>query len=288
MMMFWFRLVINLRLSLAIAIIPAKMYAKRIFTFVLSLSLLTLPGVSAAAIPPQSQKSSEPPVAPAFKSAKPAKAVTPTIQEVAPKVNTKSTTKPLAKTSVKASAKSNSRGAVKPLPAEKVETLEMSNGNNDNDNEDSSGWVTKNNSFEIMGHISWWILGAVSYHPAVIVKVRNVSGKNLTGQPIHVQARFLDPGTGEVTVARKDIVKAMPNNHMFYVFLRAPQAYELSIDTSEWPSLETKVMCRVGDDGRTQNLLLTNVEPVTMSYDDAFYQINRAAEFKGPGKSRRR
>src|SRR5262249_28608026 len=57
--------------------------------------------------------------------------------------------------------------------------------------------------------------------------------------------------------------------------LRGPKAWELPIDSSAWPTIECKVMCRVADAGDegTQELGVTRLEQITMTDDEALAEL---------------
>jgi len=59
------------------------------------------------------------------------------------------------------------------------------------------------------------------------------------------------------------------------LMLRGPKAWELPIDSSAWPTIECKVMCRVADAGDegTQELGVTRLEQITMTDDEALAEL---------------
>ena len=130
-------------------------------------------------------------------------------------------------------------------------------------------------------YIAWWSLDAMGYHPAVMVRIENISGRDLSGQPVRFQGRFMDMREGVRTTARKEIRQSLSPYEKVYVFLKGPQAFQLPIDVSVWPPIECKVMCRVGDvdDEGTQTLLETKLEQITMSDDDAYHKVSRMADY---------
>lgn len=133
----------------------------------------------------------------------------------------------------------------------------------------------------VAGCITWWSHDAVGYHPTILLKLENSSNINLTGELIHFQGRFTDIRTGYVSVARKELRQDFASHHQIYLSLRAPTAVDLPIDDNAWPSIECKVMCRigsVGDEG-TQDLLITHLDAITMSDEDAFAQLAKQTGF---------
>lgn len=133
-----------------------------------------------------------------------------------------------------------------------------------------------------VAHVTWWSLDPTGYHPAVLVKIENTSGKDLSGQLIRFQGRFMDMQNGIVTVARKESRQALAPNQEIYIALRAPQPYQLPIDVNAWPQIECKVMCRVGSvgDEGTQTLIISKLESVTMTDDDAYQKLSKVLEFR--------
>lgn len=133
--------------------------------------------------------------------------------------------------------------------------------------------------------VTWWFHDALGYHPAILIVVRNVSGRDLSGIPVKLQAQFTNARNGHVSVAREEVRQIFEDNREFQVFLKSPRAYELPIDQSLWPNLDCKVMCRVGDTGNepTQMLIRSvKLEAITMSPDDAHTLLQ-----KGPSTIRR-
>jgi hypothetical protein len=133
-----------------------------------------------------------------------------------------------------------------------------------------------------VGCITWWSHDAVGYHPAMILRIENSSGQNLVGERLRVQGRFTDLRNGYVTVARKDERLTLLKNEQMYIMLRAPSSFELPIDEFAWPSIECKAMARVGEvgDEGTQDLLITHLEAVTMTDDEARAQLARQTDFR--------
>ena len=137
------------------------------------------------------------------------------------------------------------------------------------------------NPLKVVNYITWWSLDPTGYHPAVLLKLENNSGADLTGQEIHFQGRFLNLRTTDITVARKDSRSSFTPHQRVLVSLIAPDAYELPINSGDWPKLECKVMCRVGDvgDEGTQTLVITEVERVAMSDDEARQGLEKLREY---------
>ncbi len=141
----------------------------------------------------------------------------------------------------------------------------------------------------VRSFVSWWSHDATGYHPTVLIQVENASGRDLSGIPMKFQARFQDLRNGFVTVARKEtrfeqlFVDMAPK----YLMLKGPRAFELPIDTDMWPTIEFKVMCRVGDvsDEGTQTLLVARLDSVTMTDEDSMSRLSKQARFDSPKHS---
>lgn len=136
----------------------------------------------------------------------------------------------------------------------------------------------------VLSAVTWWSLDNRGYHPAVLVKIQNLSGHDLTAKQLQFQARFLDTRTGANTIGRSEVRQSFPKNKLIYILLKGKDAYDLSNNIDEWPPFECKLMCRVGEVGHegTQTLLVSKVELVAMTDEDALYKINRMADLPPP------
>jgi len=123
--------------------------------------------------------------------------------------------------------------------------------------------------------VTYWSHDAVGYHPAIIFRVENVSGSDLTGERIKFQGKFTDLNNGQGTIDRKEVRTEFRNNQEIQVSLIGPTAFELPIDKFRWPQIEAKVMCRVGEvgDEGTQTLLIENLERQTMTDEEASQRL---------------
>lgn len=129
---------------------------------------------------------------------------------------------------------------------------------------------------------SWWSHDATGYHPAVFLKLENDSGRDLSGQLIQFQSRFTDLRNGYVTIGRKEMRCEFANHQQLYVVLKGPQTFELPIDENLWPRIECKVMCRIGEigDEGTQTLLITKLESVTMTDEEAMVKLSKQPDIR--------
>lgn len=120
--------------------------------------------------------------------------------------------------------------------------------------------------------VAWWMHDATGYHPAIYLILQNTSGVDLSWKPIKFQGLFRDLRNGYVTVARDEIRKEFHPNQQLYLLLEGPKAFELPIDKNSWPTIECKVMSRVGsvdDDEATQDVLITKLEQEAMTDEEA-------------------
>ncbi len=133
-----------------------------------------------------------------------------------------------------------------------------------------------------LSYVTWWSHDATGYHPAILLKMENYSGKDLTAQLMKFQARFVDLASGVTTLGRREVRQAFVPHQQIYVLLKGKQDFELSIDENEWPAIECKVMCRIGEvgDSGTQTLVVAKLERITMSDEDAMQKMGRMSDFR--------
>ncbi len=138
--------------------------------------------------------------------------------------------------------------------------------------------LRKPHNFSILACVTCWSHDAAGYHPSMCLFLENISGHSIpsqagsnsgpTDEEIPFQGRFTDIRTGEVTVAREYRRAPIRNHERFPVFLRGPQSYDLPIDSSLWPSIECKAMCRINDT-EPEDLFIGRLAHITMSDEDA-------------------
>lgn len=146
---------------------------------------------------------------------------------------------------------------------------------------ESSAAAAGRAGIRVVNYVTWWSLDPSGYHPAILLKLENASGRDLTAQLIRFQGRFMDLRTTMVTVARDQQQRQfVPRQHIL-VWLKGPEAFELGLNANQWPNMECKVMARIGDvdDAGTQTLVITNVDRVVMSDDDAHQQLEKLREY---------
>jgi hypothetical protein len=131
-------------------------------------------------------------------------------------------------------------------------------------------------------YVTWWSHDALGYHPAIYLRLENVSGTNLVGERLRLQVRFTNVRSTDVTVARFDQRISLLKNQQKDIMLRGPIPFELSIDENAWPTIECKAMSRVGDvgDSGTQTLAITYLDRVTMTDDEAQTQLEKQPDLR--------
>jgi hypothetical protein len=131
-------------------------------------------------------------------------------------------------------------------------------------------------------YVTWWSHDALGYHPAIYLRLENISGTNLIGERLRMQVRFTNVRTTDVTVARYDQRVSLLRNQQKDVMMRGPIPFELSIDQNAWPTIECKAMCRVGEvgDSGTQTLAIANLDRVTMTDDEAQTQLEKQPDLR--------
>ena len=131
-------------------------------------------------------------------------------------------------------------------------------------------------------NVTWWFHSALGYHPAVLMRIENASGQRIDGAVIKFQARFTNLRDGYVNVARDEVRTNLEPGRQIIKFLYAPRAFELPIDQNAWPKMECKVMCKIGDDddAPTQTLIITKLNSMTMSYDDATNTLTKLPDIR--------
>jgi hypothetical protein len=154
-----------------------------------------------------------------------------------------------------------------------------SSAQNESEFDEASKQVDK---IAAISYVTWWAHDAsAGYHPTLLLKIENYSNKDLTGTLLRFQARFIDLTDGITSTAKRDVRQSFVPHQQIYVLLKGPQAFDLPIDEYNWPMIECKVMCRVGEvgDEGTQTLIVTKLESITMNEDEAMQKMSRLADF---------
>lgn len=133
----------------------------------------------------------------------------------------------------------------------------------------------------VLNYVTGWYHDAGGYHPAVFLLIENTSGRDLSGKFIRFQGRFTDLQTSEVAVGRKEIRQELKPYQQSRIAIIAPYGYELPMEVYRWPTMEVKVMSRIGNvgDEGTETLLVTKLESVAQTTEDAFQTLNNASSY---------
>jgi hypothetical protein len=147
------------------------------------------------------------------------------------------------------------------------------------DPSDSSEPTTK--KMEATAYVTWWFHSALGYHPAILLRVENVSGETLNDK-IRYQARFTNLRDGYVNVGRFDTFTRLEPHKQGKILLRSSRPYELPIDQDAWPKMECKVMCKIGesDDSPSQTMLITKLDSLTMSAEEASSLLDKQPDIR--------
>lgn len=154
--------------------------------------------------------------------------------------------------------------------------------NSDDDREDSrrddsqsSAQSKTSTKLFVPAFVTYWTHDALGYHPSICFNVENVSGTNLLGQPVQLQAHFRLLSEGILTIYRWtatfDTIGGMQQVN---TEAHGKRPFELPMDQSDWPLIECKILCKLSDNSEVQKLLIARIQPVAMTDDDARNQLN--------------
>lgn len=131
--------------------------------------------------------------------------------------------------------------------------------------------LSKSKEITVRQILTWWSHDPTGYHPSVGLLIENTSGRDLSRTQIRFQARFFDLQTANVQLGRAESIGNFQPNRVKIIKLHGSRPHELPLSKDYWPTIECRVMCRVGDvdDTGTLNLFLTKVEKIAMSDDEA-------------------
>lgn len=141
---------------------------------------------------------------------------------------------------------------------------------------------TKSKSLLVLNYVTGWTHDPQGgYHPAIFMLLENVSSRDISNRLIRFQARFTDLHTAEVSIGRKEVRRELKPHQQFSLSIEAENAYELPFEIHQWPSIETKVMCRVGQGGdeSTETLTIAKVEAVARTENESFEALNQATSY---------
>jgi hypothetical protein len=140
---------------------------------------------------------------------------------------------------------------------------------------------TQGKTLTVLNYVTGWTHDAVGYHPALFMLLENSGGRDLSNKHIRFQARFTDLRTAEVTIGRSDLRRELKPHQQFSLAIEGEQGFELPFEVYQWPSIEAKAMCRVGEAGDegTETLTIAKVDPVARTTNDAFEALNQATSY---------
>ncbi len=129
----------------------------------------------------------------------------------------------------------------------------------------------------VPAYVTYWTHDALGYHPSIMLTIENVSDVSLLGEPIQLQAHFRLLSEGILTVYRWHTrLDSIGSKQQVNTEAHGKRPFELPIDPGEWPMIECKVICKIGDvsSEESQNLIVARIQPVAMTDEDARTQLN--------------
>ncbi len=143
------------------------------------------------------------------------------------------------------------------------------------------GKSSQTGKLQVVNYITWWSLDPEGYHPAILLQVENSTGHDLTGELIHFQGRFMNLQTMDITIGRNQAQRQFLPHQQMMIWLKGTEPFELPISSFQWPTLECKVMYRIGNvgDEGTQTLLITGIDKLAMTDEDAHQTLEKMPEY---------
>jgi DNA-3-methyladenine glycosylase II len=129
----------------------------------------------------------------------------------------------------------------------------------------------------VPAYVTYWSHNALGYYPSMALTIENVSDVSLLGETILLQAHFRSLAEGILTIDRRQTrLDTISGKQQVNVLVHGKKPFELSIDPADWPKIECKVICKIGDASNesAQNLVVANITAVTMSDEDAHTELN--------------
>ncbi len=129
----------------------------------------------------------------------------------------------------------------------------------------------------VPAYVTYWTHDALGYHPSIMLTIENVSDVSLLGEQIQLQAHFRLLSEGILTVYRwQTRLDSIGSKQQVNTEAHGKRPFELPIDPGEWPMIECKVICKIGDvsSEESQNLIVARIQPVAMTDEDARTQLN--------------
>jgi hypothetical protein len=125
--------------------------------------------------------------------------------------------------------------------------------------------------------VTYWSHDALGYHPSIALTIENSSGANLLGEPIQLQAHFRLLSEGILTIYRwQTYFDTIGGQQQVNTEAHGKRPFELPLDPADWPLIECKILCKVGDSSSddAQNLLVARVRSTALSDEDARTELN--------------
>ncbi len=129
----------------------------------------------------------------------------------------------------------------------------------------------------VPAYVTYWTHDALGYHPSIMLTIENVSDVSLLGEQIQLQAHFRLLSEGILTVYRWHTrLDTIGSKQQINTEAHGKRPFELPIDPGEWPMIECKVICKIGDvsSEESQNLIVARIQSVAMTDEDARTQLN--------------
>lgn len=122
--------------------------------------------------------------------------------------------------------------------------------------------------------VTYWTHDGLGYHPSISLNVQNDTGQSLVGQTVQMQAHFMLLSEGISTISRwQTSFDLIGGIQQVNTEAHGKRPFELPIDPNDWPLIECKVLCKIGDNPG-QTILITRIQAVAMNDDEARSALN--------------
>jgi len=168
-------------------------------------------------------------------------------------------------------------GLAAPAQAQNRQARDYNSDPDDEDDDVPRRPVKAPPKLTVPAYVTYWSHDALGYHPSMALTIENVSDVSLLGELIQLQAHFRLVSEGILTVYRwQTRLDTISGKQQVNTIAHSKRPFELPIDPAEWPMIECKVICKIGDASseETQNLVVARIDPVAMSDEDARTQLN--------------
>ena len=174
-------------------------------------------------------------------------------------------------------AASMSLGLAAPAQAQNRQARDYNLDPDDEDDDAPRRPVKAPPKLTVPAYVTYWSHNALGYYPSMALTIENVSDVSLLGEPILLQAHFRSLAEGILTIDRRQTrLDTISGKQQVNVIVHGKKPFELSIDPADWPKIECKVVCKIGDasNEEAQNLVVAGITAVTMSDEDAHSELN--------------